>query len=51
MGRAIHTNYYARFKCDALKLAMIKNQHLAAKLFSGQVYDCVCRFDAGVGGS
>jgi bifunctional damage-control phosphatase, subfamily II, fusion protein len=52
MGRAIHSNYYTMFKCDALKLAMIKNAHLAEQLFNGQVYDCVCRFDRGeeVGG-
>lgn len=46
MGRAIHTNYNARFKCDALKLAMIKNRHLAERLFGGEVYDCICRFDS-----
>ena len=33
------------FKCDALKLAMIKNQHLAEKLFGGNVYDCVCLYE------
>ena len=27
------------------KLAMIKNQHLAQKLFGGKVYDCVCLFE------
>ncbi len=48
MGRAIHTNYNAKFKCDALKLAMIKNRHLAQALFNGDVYDCVCRFDSTV---
>lgn len=45
MGRAIHTNYQARLRCDCLKLAMIKNAHLAKTLFNGAVYDCVCRFD------
>ncbi|XP_073148626.1 pantothenate kinase 2 isoform X1 [Henckelia pumila] len=45
MGRALHTNFYARFKCDALKLAMVKNQRLAAKLIKGNLYDCVCRFE------
>lgn len=47
MGRAIHTNMRTRLRCDTLKLAMIKNQHLAKRLFGGQVYDCMCRFDAG----
>ncbi|OAY81960.1 Pantothenate kinase 2, partial [Ananas comosus] len=45
MGRAIHTNLNARFKCDALKLAMVKNQRLAEKLFNGNIYDCICRFE------
>ncbi|KAI0523994.1 hypothetical protein KFK09_003358 [Dendrobium nobile] len=45
MGRALHTNLNARFRCDALKLAMVKNQRLAEKLFSGNIYDCVCRFE------
>ncbi|KAJ7558584.1 hypothetical protein O6H91_04G047400 [Diphasiastrum complanatum] len=47
MGRALHTNYNARFKCDALKLAMIKNQRLAEKLIGGSIYDCVCRYEPG----
>ncbi|KAJ4973426.1 hypothetical protein NE237_006600 [Protea cynaroides] len=29
MGRALHTNFNARFKCDALKLAMVKNQRVS----------------------
>ncbi|KAL2633569.1 hypothetical protein R1flu_005048 [Riccia fluitans] len=33
MGRAVHTNLNAKFKCDVLKLAMIKNQRLAEKPF------------------
>ncbi len=49
MGRAIHTNYHTKFKCDTLKLAMIKNRHLAQRLFGGDVYDCVCRFDSAQG--
>ena len=45
MGRSIHTNYGARLKCDVLKLAMIKNGHLASRVFGGHVYDCICRYD------
>ncbi|KAF9667873.1 hypothetical protein SADUNF_Sadunf15G0068500 [Salix dunnii] len=41
MGRALHTNFNARFKCEALKLAMVKNQRLAEKLIKGNIYDCV----------
>ncbi|KAL8457807.1 hypothetical protein ACS0TY_035617 [Phlomoides rotata] len=48
MGRALHTNFNAKFKCDALKLAMVKNQRLAAKLIKGNIYDCVCRFEAAI---
>ncbi|KAI8462346.1 MAG: fumble-domain-containing protein [Monoraphidium minutum] len=47
MGRAVHTNLTARFKCDSLKLAMIKTERLAKKLFGGSLYDCVCRYQAG----
>ena len=48
MGRAIHTNYRAQFSCDTIKLAMIKNQRLAEKLFGprGEIWDCVVRFEA-----
>ncbi|KHG02710.1 hypothetical protein F383_25888 [Gossypium arboreum] len=45
MGRALHTNFNARFKCEALKLAMVKNQRLAEKLIKGEIYDCVCRYE------
>lgn len=49
MGRSVHTNYNTRLRCDCLKLAMIKNKHVAEMLCGGAVYDCVCRFDAGTG--
>ncbi|GIL89535.1 hypothetical protein Vretimale_1901 [Volvox reticuliferus] len=45
MGRAIHTNFNAKFTCDVLKLAMIKTERLAQKLFNGTLYDCVCVFE------
>ncbi|KAK8618046.1 hypothetical protein V6N13_115921 [Hibiscus sabdariffa] len=51
MGRALHTNFNARFKCEALKawlsdlLAMVKDQRLAEKLIKGNIYDCVCRYE------
>uniref|UniRef100_A0A0E0EU69 Pantothenate kinase 2 n=1 Tax=Oryza meridionalis TaxID=40149 RepID=A0A0E0EU69_9ORYZ len=48
MGRSLHTNLNARFKCDTLKLAMVKNQRLAEKLFNGNIYDCICKFEPGV---
>jgi hypothetical protein len=46
MGRAIETNLYARFTCDSLKLGMVKHPEVAACL-GGELYDCVCKFDAG----
>lgn len=46
MGRAIETNFDARFTCDALKLAVIKEEHLA-RMLGGHLYGAVCRFDAG----
>ncbi|GMH37452.1 hypothetical protein BSKO_05325 [Bryopsis sp. KO-2023] len=48
MGRAIHTNFHARFKCDSLKLAMIKTRRIAENLFNGNLYDCVCVYEKGV---
>ncbi|WOL02923.1 pantothenate kinase 2 [Canna indica] len=47
MGRSLHTNLNAQFRCDALKLAMVKNQRLAEKLFNGNIYDSICRFEPG----
>ena len=41
MGRAIHTNFYAKFSVDALKVAVFKNpqiaQHLNASIYDGMV--------------
>jgi bifunctional damage-control phosphatase, subfamily II, fusion protein len=45
MGRAVHTNWHAHFKCDVLKAAMIKNARLAHKIFGGKLYDCVCLYE------
>lgn len=44
MGRAIHTNYQAKFSVDTIKLAMLKNERLA-KRFNGRLYDCIFRFE------
>lgn len=45
MGRAVHTNFYARLTCPVLKLAMIKTERVAQRLFNGKLFDCMCRFD------
>lgn len=44
MGRAIESNFDTKFNCDALKLAMIKEKHVAQTLHA-TMYDVVCRFE------
>jgi uncharacterized protein with ATP-grasp and redox domains len=44
MGRALESNFFTRFNCDALKVAMIKDEFVA-KDFGGKLYDVVCRFE------
>lgn len=43
MGRAVESNFDARFTVDALHLAMLKDPDIAARL-GGQVLDCVCKY-------
>jgi type II pantothenate kinase len=43
MGRGVESNLDARFKCDAIHLAMIKDP-IVAKVNGGKLYDVVCRF-------
>jgi uncharacterized protein with ATP-grasp and redox domains len=45
MGRAVETNLNTAFTVDALKLAVLKEQHLARQL-GGTLYDIVCKFEA-----
>lgn len=44
MGRAIHTNYYARFTCESLKMAVIKNSWLADRL-GGKLFSVVFKYE------
>ncbi len=44
MGRALESNFFTRFGCDALKIAMVKDQYVA-KWLGGRLYDVVCRFE------
>ncbi|OAE26615.1 hypothetical protein AXG93_4542s1360 [Marchantia polymorpha subsp. ruderalis] len=44
MGRAIETNLYAQFKCDSLKVGMVKHQEVA-EFLGGRLYDCVIKFN------
>jgi uncharacterized protein with ATP-grasp and redox domains len=43
MGRGVESNLDAAFSCDAINLAMIKDESIAARN-GGKVFDCVCRF-------
>lgn len=44
MGRSIESNYNARFTCDVLRLAMIKDAGVARRL-NAEPFDLVMRFD------
>ncbi|KAJ3190165.1 hypothetical protein HDU85_000456 [Gaertneriomyces sp. JEL0708] len=44
MGRAIHTNFYAKFKVDALKIAVFKNPQVAREL-GAAMYDAICLYE------
>lgn len=44
MGRAVHTNLYTRFRCECLKVAVLKNRWLAEKL-GGQMYSVVFKYE------
>ncbi|XP_076944795.1 damage-control phosphatase At2g17340-like [Bidens hawaiensis] len=43
MGRGIETNLYAQFKCDSLKIGMVKHPEVA-QFLGGRLYDCVFKF-------
>lgn len=45
MGRALHTNFYAKFKCETLKLVVIKNQWLAKSLFGGDIFSVILQYE------
>ncbi|KAH8413048.1 hypothetical protein KR009_007741 [Drosophila setifemur] len=45
MGRALHTNLNARFGCETLKLAVIKNSWLAKYLGGGEMFAVICKFE------
>lgn len=44
MGRALESNYHTQFTCESLKLAIIKEPHVA-EVFGGNMYDVVCRYE------
>jgi type II pantothenate kinase len=43
MGRGVESNLDAKFTCDALNIAMIKDE-IVAKQVGGKLFDVVCRF-------
>jgi type II pantothenate kinase len=43
MGRGVESNLDAKFSCDAVSLAMIKDEMVARRL-NGKVFDVVCQF-------
>ncbi|MBI5723231.1 MAG: DUF89 family protein [Planctomycetes bacterium] len=45
MGRAVESNYRAEMAADYLRLALLKDEKVAARV-GGGLYDCVCRFTA-----
>jgi type II pantothenate kinase len=46
MGRAVESNFHARFCCDAVSVALLKDEAVAARL-NGALLDCVFRYVPG----
>ena len=44
MGRAIHTNLSAKFNCESIRLAVIKNKWLGQRL-GGDVFSVVFKYE------
>ncbi|XP_055600819.1 4'-phosphopantetheine phosphatase [Uranotaenia lowii] len=44
MARALHTNLNAKFSCEALKLAVVKNEWLAKRL-GGETFSVICKYE------
>lgn len=49
MGRAIESNYDARFTVDTLKIALIKDP-MVARIMNVQLFDPILRYECGTGG-
>ncbi|MBA0815761.1 hypothetical protein Gohar_000500 [Gossypium harknessii] len=47
-GRGIETNLYAQFKCDSLKIGMVKHPEVA-QFLGGRLYDCVFKYNEVLG--
>jgi len=48
MGRSVESNRLARFTCDTLRTAVLKDEAVARHV-GGRLFDCIFRFDAGAG--
>lgn len=46
MGRAVHTNLYAKFTVDCVKLAVLKNEWLARSLGAKEHFSVICNYEA-----
>lgn len=46
MGRGVESNYDARFRVDALRLAVLKDAEVAQRV-GGEVFDCICKYTPG----
>lgn len=44
MGRSVESNYRIRFTCDVLKIALLKDKKVAARI-GAKLYDPVCKFE------
>lgn len=44
MARALHTNLNAKFKCETLKLAVVKNKWWANRL-GGDTFGVICKYE------
>ncbi|ESO10934.1 hypothetical protein HELRODRAFT_109215 [Helobdella robusta] len=45
MGRSIHTNLFAKFSCDVLKVTILKNKWLAESI-GGKMFDVVFKYES-----
>jgi len=43
MGRSVESNFDASFSVDTIWLAMLKDEHVAAR-YGAELFDCVCKY-------
>lgn len=47
MARALHTNLNAKFKCETLKLLVVKNKWWANRL-GGDTFSVICKYEPSI---